>query len=70
MNPASEFMSAPRPPARALMKVSEVARACAVSEMTVRRAIEDGALRTLKFRGRLRIDPRELARYLGCGAPA
>jgi excisionase family DNA binding protein len=47
-----------------LFSIKDVAAACRLSEKAVRRAIDDGELRAVKLRSRLRITPQDLAAWI------
>lgn len=53
-----------------MYNVQEVAERLSVSEVTIRRLINDGQLRALKVRGQLRIGEDDLTSYLrSCRVP-
>lgn len=49
---------------RPLLSVADVAIVVGMSEHTIRQAIRDGDLVASKLRGRIRIDPRDVLRWI------
>lgn len=47
-----------------LLSISEIARACRLSEKAVRRAIDDGELPAVKLRSRLRVTPEDFEAWI------
>jgi excisionase family DNA binding protein len=47
-----------------LMTIADAAEALAVSSRTVRRLLDEGALRGTRIRGQIRIHPADLEHYL------